>query len=178
MRYTSRKRPSRKRPPRKRPSRKTRRLNRIYKGGGTSSTTTTTSIPVQSYPLQPGASSQRESAMISGQNMNAKQQSLIDTHGGSRRKTRRKRYRGGSCSVPSAPVTVPTFSNSGSTASPVNANSNSALSNSTNMQSAANACNDCYATGTCKGGCKTCKNSILTWSDAFPAGGYGNSMTG
>lgn len=187
MGYSLRKRPSRKntsrkRPSRKRPTRKTKRrvisnpkLKRRYKGGGTSSTSTTSAVPVQSYPLQPGATSQRDSAMISGQNMNSKQQSLVDTHGGATRKKRRKRYYGGSCSVPSDPVTVPTFSNSGSTTSPVNSNSNSALSNSTSMQSSANACNDCYATGTCSGGRKT---TILTWSDAFPTGDYGYSLTG
>lgn len=143
----SRKKPSRKKPSRKKPSRKTTRKTRRYKGGGTSSATTTGPVPVQSYPLQPGASSQRESAMLSGQNRNAKQQSLLNSHGGGRR---RKLYYGGSCAVPSEPVTVPTFSNSGSKASPVNANSSSALSNSTAMQSSANACNDCHATGTCK----------------------------
>lgn len=171
MGYTLRKRASRKRTSRKRTSRKTRRMNRRYKGGGTSSSTTTGSVAVQSYPLQPGASSQRESAMQSGKNMNAKQQSLVDTHGG----RRRKRYYGGRCAVPSEPVIVPTFRNSGSTASPVNANSNSALSNSTSMQSSANACNDCHATGTCKGGRKP---TILKWSDAFPSRDYGYSMTG
>lgn len=128
------------------------------RGGSSSSSNTTMPIAVQSYPLAPGTSSQRESAMQTSKSMNAKQQSLINTHGGGREKRPFMNYHGGnSCSVPSGPVVVPSFSNSGSKASPVNANTTAALSNSTNMQSSANACNDCYATGTCKGGGKTIK---------------------
>lgn len=141
---------------RKNPKFNTKKVKR--RGGNGSSSNTTMPIAVQSYPLAPGTSSQRESAMQTSKSMNAKQQSLINKHGGGRNKKSFMNYRGGnSCSVPSGPVVVPSFSNSGSKASPVNANTTAALSNSMNMQSGANACNDCYATGTCKGGGKTIK---------------------
>jgi len=133
---------------------KTRRNNRktrgATRGGGASRSSTTMPIAVQSYPLEPGTSSQRESAMKASTNMNSRQQLLNNKYGGGRKTTI---YRGGgSCSVPKGPVVVPTFSNSGSSVSPVNANSTAAMSNRINMQASANACNDCYATGTCKGG--------------------------
>lgn len=139
--------------------------NLCQRGGSSSNHTTAT--PVLSYPLQPGASNQRESALITNQNMNTKQQAMINTHGGKvrqsrrrksrqrktrRRKTKRRksrrRTRGGSqCNVSSDPVTVPSFGSS--SVSPVNANTSSMLGNSTSMQASAHACNDCYATGTC-----------------------------
>ena len=54
---------------------------RKIKGGSRSSSTV---APVLSYPLQDGASSQRESAMMTSSNMNAKQQAQINQHGGSK----------------------------------------------------------------------------------------------
>lgn len=149
---------------RSRRKKRTRRNNHV-RGGGTTNSTTTRPIALQSYPLQPGTSSQRESAMQTSKLMNAKQQSLINKQGGGNRKSKKSKIRflgmrgGNSCSVPKGPVIVPSFSNSGNKASPINANTTSALSNSINMQAGANACNDCYATGTCKGGGKRRKSS-------------------
>lgn len=149
----------------RRPGKKRTRRNIHICGGGTTNATTTMPIALQSYPLQPGTSSQRESAMQASKVMNAKQQSLINKQGGSNRKSKtlkhqsRRMYGGNSCNVPKGPVVVPSFSNSGSKASPINANTTSALSNSINMQAGANACNDCYATGTCKGGGKRRKST-------------------
>jgi len=102
---------------------------------------------------------------------------MIDTHGGGNTHRRRTYYGGGTttATTSSDPITVPTFSNSGSSVSPVNANSTSAASNATNMQSNANAANDCYATGTCKGGRNS---SSITWNSSFPPGSFGSSMTG
>jgi hypothetical protein len=54
---------------------------RKIKGGSRSSSTV---APVLSYPLQDGAASQRESAMMTSSNMNAKQQAQINQHGGSK----------------------------------------------------------------------------------------------
>ena len=42
-----------------------------------------TVAPVLSYPLQDGATSQRESAIMASSNMNTKQQAQINQHGGS-----------------------------------------------------------------------------------------------
>ena len=66
-----------------------------------------------------------------------------------RRLTRRRNRRGGSGDSGQA-VTVPSFSNSGSDVSPINANSMSQTSNTTNLNANSQASNDCYATGTCK----------------------------
>ena len=134
-------------------------MRKKYKGG-----TSTTVAPVLSYPLEDGAASQRESAMMTSSNMNAKQQAQINQHGGSKcpycnqtiskRSTRRKtksskrrfkKYtRGGNATNR---VTVPSFSPN--TVSPTNANSISVSTNSTSLQSNANASGDCYATNSC-----------------------------
>jgi hypothetical protein len=65
-----------------------------------------------------------------------------------RKMSRRRTRRGGGDTGQT--VTVPSFSNSGSSVSPVNANSMSQTSNSTNLNANSQATNDCYATGTCK----------------------------
>jgi len=134
-------------------------MRKKYKGG-----TSTTVAPLLSYPLEDGAASQRESAMMTSSNMNAKQQAQINQHGGSKcpycnqaiskRSTRRKtksskrrfkKYtRGGNATNR---VTVPSFSPN--TVSPTNANSISVSTNSTSLQSNANASGDCYATNSC-----------------------------
>jgi len=54
-------------------------MRKKYKGG-----TSTTVAPLLSYPLEDGAASQRESAMMTSSNMNAKQQAQINQHGGSK----------------------------------------------------------------------------------------------
>ena len=132
------------------------------KGGNA---TRTSVVPLLSYPLEPGTTSQRSSAMATGSNMNAKQQALIDQHGGghtcpycnrtltksftrrkrnkSIKKKRRKTFsRGGGDNI-----TVPSFSSS--TVSPTNSTTISSASNSAKLQSGADASGDCFATGTC-----------------------------
>jgi hypothetical protein len=135
-------------------------MRKKYKGG---TSTTTTVAPVLSYPLQEGATSQRESSMIASSNMNAKQQAQINQHGGSkcpycnqviskrstRRKTKTKRRfkkftRGGNATNR---VTVPSFTPN--TISPTSTNSISVSTNSASLQSNANASGDCYATNSC-----------------------------
>jgi len=154
-------------------------MRKKYKGG-----TSTTVAPVLSYPLEDGAASQRESAMMTSSNMNAKQQAQINQHGGSKcpycnqaiskRSTRCKRSKHCSCCKRAISkrstrrktksskrrfkkytrggnatnrVTVPSFSPN--TVSPTNANSISVSTNSTSLQSNANASGDCYATNSC-----------------------------
>lgn len=137
-------------------------MRKKYKGGSSNSRSTV--APVLSYPLQDGATSQRDSSMIASSNMNAKQQAHINQHGGrkcpycnqviSKRSTRRKtksskrrfkKYtRGGNATNR---TTVPSFPSN--TVSPTNANSVSVSTNSTSLQSNANASGDCYATNSC-----------------------------
>lgn len=159
---------------------KHRRHLRKKRGGGQDThTSTTQSISYPQYGLPAGASSQREAALTKTNSMNESQQSMIDSHGGrKKRKTRRgrkavkknhkqktkrntrtrvrktrrrikcgRRMQGGYQTGQT--VTVPSFSNSGSDVSSVNANSMSQTSNSTNLTANSQASNDCYATGTC-----------------------------
>jgi len=60
-------------------------------GGSSSSLSTTSAKPFQQYGYAEGATSARESAMAKQSSMNAKQQSLIDAHGGGRRPYKRNR---------------------------------------------------------------------------------------
>lgn len=150
---------------------------RKKKGGGQEThTSTTQSIAYPQYGLPAGASSQREAALSKTSTMNANQQSMIDAHGGRRRRgaktkkgkkahkrrtlkaNRRSRVRRGRSrkarrmqggDQTGQTVTVPSFSNSGSSVSSINANSMSQTSNSTNLVANSQAGNDCYATGTC-----------------------------
>ena len=137
-------------------------MRKNYKGGSNSSRSTV--APLLSYPLQDGATSQRDSSIIASSNMNAKQQAQINQHGGrrcpycnqvtSKRSTRRKKKtskrrlkkytRGGNATNR---ITVPSFPTS--TVSPTDANSISVSTNSTSLQSNANASGDCYATNSC-----------------------------
>jgi hypothetical protein len=175
----------------------------VKKGGGQSThTSTTKSIAFTQYALPAGASSQREAALSNTNSMNANQQSMIDTHGGRRkRKTRRgrraankrsrntkrrscfrnrktkgrvrctRRMQGGDQTGQT--VTVPSFSNSGSDVSSINANSMSQTSNSTNLTANSQSTNDCYATGTCSKQSGGFRNHYEEFSDNF-----GKGMTG
>ena len=94
-------------------------------------------------------------------------------------KRNRKLKRGGSCAVPTKPVTVVSFSNP-NPVSPVDSTTTSQGGNSTNMQAGADACNDHYATSggrrrsrKMKGGKK---EGFQNWHDVF--GGFGEKMTG
>jgi hypothetical protein len=92
-------------------------------------------MPVQTSPLHPGASSQRESsAMYRAEQQSAQTQAIKTLSGG-----KRKAYRGGN-----GTVQVPSFSTPGPQVSPVGATQNSMQTNSTNLQSSANAaCDKC-----------------------------------
>uniref|UniRef100_A0A6C0JWE6 Uncharacterized protein n=1 Tax=viral metagenome TaxID=1070528 RepID=A0A6C0JWE6_9ZZZZ len=136
-------------------------MRKKYKGGSSSRSSV---APVLSYPLADGATSQRDSSIIASSNMNAKQQTQIDQHGGricpycnktiSKRSTRRKKKsskrrfkkftRGGNSTNR---ITVPSFTTN--TVSPTNTNSISVSTNSASLQSNANASGDCYATNSC-----------------------------
>lgn len=168
-----------------------------YSGGGQSNPRTTTSeaVSMQSYPLNDGASSQRESSYIAGQNATARHQIMLDTHGGTRRfnqtsnvrnrlsktaKRNHRHMRGGESTnrttVSTQPIVVPSF-NTGNDISPVNPTSLSQSANILKMQSGANSANDCYATGSClsqSGG----QQVFANWRDAYPAGSFGKEMTG
>ena len=169
-----------------------------YSGGGQSNPRTTTSeaVSMQSYPLNDGASSPRESSYIAGQNATARHQTLLDTHGGTSRlklssnghnirsKTSKRKYkhnmRGGESTnrttVSTQPIVGPSF-NTGNDISPVNPTSLSQSANILKLQSGANSANDCYATGSCisqSGG----QPVFANWRDAYPAGSFGKEMTG
>lgn len=179
-----------------------RRTQRKKGGGQDTHTSTTQSIAYQQYGLPAGASSQREAALSKTNSMNANQQSMIDAHGGRRkRKTRRgrravnkrsrktkrrtrsrsrnnkrrlrrsRRMQGGDQTGQT--VTVPSFSNSGSDVSSINANSMSQTSNSTNLTANSQATNDCYATGTCSKQSGGFRNQYEAFVDNF-----GRGMTG
>ena len=93
--------------------------------------------PVQSAPLQDGASSQRQSAVLYRQNQVAKQSSMNTSLSGGKKKKRR--YRGGSGNA-----VVPSFNPPGPSVSPVDATTNSQQSNSTSLTvQAQNACDKC-----------------------------------
>tara|TARA_Y100000389_G_scaffold195391_1_gene226754 strand:- start:57 stop:686 length:630 start_codon:yes stop_codon:yes gene_type:complete len=93
--------------------------------------------PVQSAPLQDGASSQRQSAVLYRQNQVAKQSSMNTSLSGGKKKKRR--YRGGSGNA-----VVPSFNPPGPSVSPVDATSNSKQSNFTSLQAGADAsCDKC-----------------------------------
>lgn len=159
---------------------KRRRQLRKKRGGGHDThTSTTQSIAYPQYGLPEGASSHREAALMKSSSMHESQQSMINTHGGrkkrktrrgrklarknkkqkTKRKTRsyvrktkrkvirRRRMQGGDQTGQA--VTVPSFPNSGSDVSSINANSMSQTSNSINLTANSQASNDCYATGTC-----------------------------
>ena len=87
-----------------------------------------------------------------------------------KRGTRRINRRGGGDTGQS--VTVPSFSDSGSSVSPINANSMSQTSNSTNLNANSQSTNDCFATNTCgqSGG-------FRNHYEVF-GGNFGKSMTG
>ena len=187
---------------------KRRRQLRKKRGGGQEThTSTTQSIAYPQYGLPAGASSQREAALANTNSMNESQQSMIDAHGGrKRRKTRRgrksarknqkrktkrktrsrvrktkrrnrhkvrrrRRMQGGDQSGQT--VTVPSFSNSGSDVSSINANSMSQTSNSTNLNANSQASNDCYATGTCSKQSGGFRNHYEAFGRSF-----GTGMTG
>jgi len=93
--------------------------------------------PVQSAPLQDGASSQRQSAVLYRQNQVAKQSSMNTSLSGGKKKKRR--YRGGS-----GTAVVPSFNPPGPSVSPVDATTNSQQSNSTSLTvQAEGACDKC-----------------------------------
>ena len=189
---------------------KRRTLRRKKRGGGQEThTSTTQSIAYPQYGLPAGASSQREAALSKTDTMNSNQQSMIDAHGGKKkrrtrrgrraankkhnRKTKRKakrntkrktrarkttrrvrrgrRMQGGDQTGQS--VTVPSFSNSGSDVSSINANSMSQTSNSTNLTANSQASNDCYATGTCSKQSGGFRNHYEVFG-----GNFGSGMTG
>lgn len=171
-------------------SRRYKRKTKHFKGGQ-SGIATSKVVSLQSYPLNEGASSQRESSYISGQNATARHQSLLDTHGGRRRtKQKTQRYRktlkrkynhikgGGSFNKTTTDVKqliVPSF-NTGNSISPMNATSLSRSGNILTTQSSANSLNDCYATNSCitqAGG-----QPYANWYDAYPGGSFGSKMTG
>jgi hypothetical protein len=149
-------------------NRRNKRKTKHSGGGHSGQSTTAAAVSIQSYPLNDGASSPRESSYIAGQNAAARHQSMIDTHGGGKRfkrKTRRyrntlrktpkrnnKHMRGGTnlsrTTTDVQPIVVPSF-NTRNSISPVNPTSLSQSANTLNMQSSANSANDCYATGTC-----------------------------
>ena len=170
--------------------------------GQNTHTSTTQSIPYTQFALPEGASSQRDAALSNTNSMNANQQDMIDTHGGRRkRKTRRgrraankrtrntkrrtcfrnkktkgrvrrsRRMQGGDQTGQT--VTVPSFSNSGSDVSSINANSMSQTSNSTNLTANTQSTNDCYATGTCSKQSGGFRNQYEVFGDNF-----GKGMTG
>ena len=173
------------------------RRNTRHSGGQSNPRTTTGVVPLQSYALNVGASSPRESSYISGQAATAKQQLMLNTHGGTRRLNRRanRRFRtrktskkqhkhmsGGQgnnrVTVGSdQPIIVPSFGNSKNATGPVDSAFLSKSANILNMQAGANSANDCYATNSCvspqSGG-----QSFATWRDAFPQGSFGKGMTG
>lgn len=74
----------------------------------------------------------------------------IKKHTRVRSKSTKRRGKKGGGSDSGQPVTVPSFANSGSSVSGINANSMSQSSNSTSLNANSQAGNDCYATGTCK----------------------------
>lgn len=183
---------------------KYRRHARRKKGGGQDThTSTTKSIAYSQYGLPAGASSQREAALSKSNSMNANQQSMIDAHGGRRKRktrsgrriankrTRKTKRRTSSRSIKTKrrvrrsrrhmqggdqtgqTVTVPSFSNSGSDVSSINANSLSQTSNSTNLTANSQASNDCYATGTCSKQSGGFRNHYQSFGDNF-----GTWMTG
>lgn len=182
---------------------KAKNLRKEKRGGGQDThTSTTQSIAYPQYGLPAGASSQREAALTKTNTMNASQQGMIDAHGGrNKRKTRRgrkatnknklktkrkpnsrarktrrrvrhgRRMQGGDQTGQA--VTVPSFSNSGSDISSINANSMSQTSNSTNLTANSQASNDCYATGTCS----KLSGGFRNHHEVF-GGNFGSGMTG
>lgn len=178
-------------------------------GGQDTHTSTTQSVAYPQYGLPEGASSHREAALLKTNSMHESQQSMINTHGGRKkrnsmrdrkkrnsmrgrksarknqkqktkrktrsclRKTRRKairkrRMQGGDQS--GQVVTVPSFSNSGSDVSSINANSMSQTSNSINLTANSQASNDCYATGTCSKQSGGFRNHYEVFSRSFGSG--------
>ena len=149
------------------------------KGGGQETQRTTSSTPYTQYGLPDGATNQRSAAQTNIANMNTTQNTLVSQHGGRKRKktkscrkhkkhksrkiytirsrkktniTKRKinktrRMYGGDTTRQT--VTVPTFPNSGSNVSSINANSSSMQTNSTLLTASSSAGGDCYATGSC-----------------------------
>lgn len=183
---------------------KRRRHLRKKRGGGQDThTSTTQSIAYPQYGLPAGASSQREAALSKTNSMNESQQSMIDAHGGrkkrmtkrhlkserknkkrnTKRKTRhlvgktkrrvKRRHQMQGGDQTGQAVTVPSFSNSGSDVSSINANSMSQTSNSTNLMANSQASNDCYATGTCSKQSGGFRNHYEVFGDNF-----GSGMTG
>lgn len=184
-----------------------RHLQKKRGGGQDTHTSTTQSIAYSQYGLPAGASSQREAALSKTNAMNESQQSMIDTHGGrkkritrgarksvrknkkrntktktrspiskTRRRVRRKHCMQGGDQTGQA-VTVPSFSNSGSDVSSINANSMSQTSNSTNLMANSQASNDCYATGTCSKQSGGFRNHYEVFGDNFGSGMTGGKRT-
>lgn len=89
-----------------------------------------------------------------------------------RSKSTKRRGKMGGGSDSGQPVTVPSFANSGSSVSGINANSMSQSSNSTSLNANSQASNDCYATGTCKQ-----SGGFRNHYEVF-GGRFGKSMTG
>jgi len=93
--------------------------------------------PVQSAPLQTGASSQRQSALMYRQDQVSKQTSMNNSLSGGKRKKRR--YRGGS-----GTAVVPSFNPPGPSVSPVDATTNSQQTNANSLATQAQgACDKC-----------------------------------
>jgi hypothetical protein len=104
------------------------------------------------YATEYGANP-RQNALNYQQAMNEQQNKLNNKHGGRRtkrmsQKTRRPRShrsrRGGGTKVE-----VPSFPTVGPRVSPISNTQNSLATNEAMVQAQVNACNDCYATGTC-----------------------------
>ena len=172
-------------------------------GGQDTHTSTTQSVAYPQYGLPEGASSHREAALLKTNSMHESQQSMINTHGGRKkrktkrvrksakknqkrktkiktrsrlRKTRRRvrrRHRMQGGDQTGQAVTVPSFSNSGGDVSSINANSMSQTSNSINLTANSQASNDCYATGTCSKQSGGFRNHYEVFSRSF-----GSEMTG
>lgn len=183
------------------------KYNRINKGGGQyTHTSTTQSIAYTQYGLPPGASSQRQAALSNTTSMNANQQNMINTYGGRRRRKTRRGYRGAikhtrktnrrTCfrnrktngrvrrtrrmqggDQTGQTVTVPSFPNSGSDVSSINANSMSQTSNSTNLTANSQSSNDCYATGTCSKQSGGFRNYFEVFGDNFGSGMTGGKIS-
>ena len=155
---------------RRRTSKKTTKNRRIRKKatrkrrGGASPKISAT--PSQSYGFEHG-SCPRTNAANYQTSQNARQQDIINTHGGAKRK------RGGSAEglAPLQPKTidVPQFPQQGPIISPQGANNTSVATNTSAVSGTVNATNDCYATNSCvtKGGSRRTRHAgrkgIVKW---------------
>lgn len=106
------------------------------------------------YGLEHG-SNPRQNAMNYQFESDSKQNKLNNTHGGAKRKDKRQTrrhkrqrlnhvFKGGAQTL-----VVPSFQQAGPAISPINNTTNSVATNQAKLDAQVNACNDCYATGTC-----------------------------